>query len=224
MNTSLKVVICAVAGVAAIAVAVLATNLYRDKKAAGFRSSIELYIRDTTSPVAVEDSLKAHARWPRRIHRILKKESAGAPFKPGHYTVERSSTVTFAARMLTHGWQTPVKLTLSGSLRRKGDIAKKLSMQMMADSSSIAAALDDEELLAGLGVTPATAFALFIPDTYQFYWTETPEAILGRMKEAADAYASGMRKSGAGSSASLERKKRLLEKAIPDKVVRDDII
>ena len=50
------------------------------------------------------------------------------------------------------------------------------------------------------------------------------EKLCAKLKEAADAYASGMLKSGMGSSASLERKKRLLDKAIPDKVVRDDII
>lgn len=50
------------------------------------------------------------------------------------------------------------------------------------------------------------------------------EKLSSKLKEAADAYASGMRKSGTGSSVSLDRKKRLLEKAISDKTIRDDII
>jgi len=50
------------------------------------------------------------------------------------------------------------------------------------------------------------------------------EKMCGKLKEAADAYASGMLKTGTGASEALERKKRLLEKAISDKVVRDDII
>lgn len=45
-----------------------------------------------------------------------------------------------------------------------------------------------------------------------------------KLLEAADAYASGMRKSGTGNSAALERKKKLFEKAIPDAVVRADVI
>ena len=50
------------------------------------------------------------------------------------------------------------------------------------------------------------------------------EALEKKLIEAADAYSAGMRKSGTGNSAALERKKRLLEKAIPDASVRADVI
>lgn len=50
------------------------------------------------------------------------------------------------------------------------------------------------------------------------------DALEKKLLEAADAYASGMRKSGTGNSAALERKKRLFEKAIPDTSVRADVI
>ena len=50
------------------------------------------------------------------------------------------------------------------------------------------------------------------------------DALEKKLLEAADAYASGMRKSGTGNSAALERKKRLFEKAIPDASVRSDVI
>ena len=50
------------------------------------------------------------------------------------------------------------------------------------------------------------------------------EALEEKLLEAADAYAAGMRKSGTGNSAALERKKKLFEKAIPDASVRADVI
>lgn len=50
------------------------------------------------------------------------------------------------------------------------------------------------------------------------------EALEKKLLEAADSYAAGMRKSGTGNSAALERKKRLFEKAIPDVSVRADVI
>jgi hypothetical protein len=49
-------------------------------------------------------------------------------------------------------------------------------------------------------------------------------ALEKKLLEAADAYSSGMRKSGTGNSAALERKKKLFEKAIPDTSVRADVI
>lgn len=50
------------------------------------------------------------------------------------------------------------------------------------------------------------------------------EALEKKLLEAADAYSAGMRKSGTGNSAALERKKRLFEKAIPDESTRADVI
>ena len=50
------------------------------------------------------------------------------------------------------------------------------------------------------------------------------DALEKKLLDAADAYAAGMRKSGAGNSAALERKKKLFEKAIPDASVRADVI
>ena len=50
------------------------------------------------------------------------------------------------------------------------------------------------------------------------------EALERKLLEAADAYSSGMRKSGTGNSAALDRKKKLFEKAIPDAAVRADVI
>ena len=50
------------------------------------------------------------------------------------------------------------------------------------------------------------------------------DALEKKLLEAADAYAAGMRKSGAGNAAALERKKKLFEKAIPDAAVRADVI
>ena len=50
------------------------------------------------------------------------------------------------------------------------------------------------------------------------------EALEKKLLEAADAYSSGMRKSGTGNFAALDRKKKLFEKAIPDASVRADVI
>ena len=50
------------------------------------------------------------------------------------------------------------------------------------------------------------------------------QALMEKLVEAADAYASGMRKSGTGNASALERKKRLFERAIQDASVRADVI
>jgi len=90
--------------------------------------------------------------------------------------------------MLNFGWQTPQKLTLSGTIRKKGVLAEKISRQMMVDSASVAQALDSAEFLASYGFTPENVFAMFLPDTYQMYWTASVTDIFDRMKKEYDAF------------------------------------
>ena len=58
----------------------------------------------------------------------------------------------------------------------------------MADSASVADALNDEEFLSGYGFTPENVFALFLPDTYQMYWTASVREIFDRMKKEYDVF------------------------------------
>jgi UPF0755 protein len=114
--------------------------------------------------------------------------------QPGRYVIEPAATSIYAARMLVFGWQTPQNLTLSGTIRNKGVLAKKISMQMMADSASVADALYDEDFLAGYGFNSENVFAMVLPDTYQMYWTASVEEIFDRLKKEYDAYWTDARK------------------------------
>jgi UPF0755 protein len=90
--------------------------------------------------------------------------------------------------MLNLGWQTAQNLTLSGTIRSKGSIARKISSQMMVDSASVAQALDSADFLQQYGFTPENVFALFLPDTYQIYWTASVKDIFDRFKKEYDAF------------------------------------
>ncbi|MBO6249382.1 MAG: endolytic transglycosylase MltG, partial [Bacteroidales bacterium] len=124
---------------------------------------------------------------PRSLRRVLSTLS-DSDLKPGHYVVEKGKPSVYVPRMLRAGWQTPVNLTLSGMMRQKSAIARKISRQMMIDSASVAQALNDKELLSSYGFSPEDVFSLFIPDTYQVYWTDSMKEILDRQKAAYDAF------------------------------------
>ena len=124
----------------------------------------------------------------RSLARCFRKEDVAQKVKPGRYVINRSTTSIYVARMLNFGWQTPQNMTLSGTIRNKEVLAKRISMQMMADSASIAAALDSAEFLSEYGFTPQNVFALFLPDTYQMYWTASVKDIFDRMKKEYDAF------------------------------------
>ena len=149
---------------------------------------VELFVHEGDTAAELLSALKPQMRRPASLERVFKAKKVSQYLTPGHYKFGRDASSVFIARSLNNGWQTPVALTLSGSLRLKGEIARKISSQMMIDSASVAAALEDKALLRKYGFTPATVFALFVPDTYQMLWTATMPEILDRQKAAYDAF------------------------------------
>lgn len=163
---------------------------YSDNKKPNFTEKYVLYVRPEMTAQQVMDSLQVGAGTlrPKSVERCFRKLDVASAMKPGRYVVEPSSTSIYVARMLVFGWQTPQNLVLSGTMRSKGRIAKKISSQMMVDSASVASALDSADFLKGYGFTPENVFALILPDTYQMYWTASVEDIFDRLKKEYDAF------------------------------------
>lgn len=184
----MKKYICILCLVAALAGGIVAWNWLRDNKLPNLDSQCVLYIYPETPVAEVLDSLCAHARSSRSLQRMFQDKQVDSYMKPGHYVVPARSTSVYVARMLNNGWQTPVRLTLSGTLRRKGEIARKIAAQMMVDSATVHRAFNDKALLSTFGFTPQNVFSMLIPDTYEMYWTASVEEILQRQKSAYDAF------------------------------------
>ena len=163
---------------------------YNDNRRPNFTEKYVLFVRPETSVQTVIDSLVsgAGAQRPRSLERCFEEENLAACMKPGRYVIEPSFTSIYVARMLTHGWQTPGNMTLSGTIRTKARLAQKIAAQMMADSVSIAQALDSAEFLQPYGFTPENVFAMILPDTYQMYWTASVREIFDRLKKEYDAF------------------------------------
>lgn len=187
---NLVLIVAAVLAVAGAVCCFVAGRYYVDNKKSNFTEDYVLYVYGNTTDVQVMDSLKANAGVvrPGSLKRCFDKMNVAGNIKPGRYVISTESPSIYVARMLVFGWQTPQKLTLSGTMRSKGSIAKKISSQMMVDSVSVATALNDPLFLAGYGFTPENVFALFLPDTYEMFWTASVTEIFSRMKKEYDAF------------------------------------
>ena len=181
------IVVIAISGSAA---AVLLGRWYNDNRRPNFTEDYVLFVRPDTEAEEVLDSLCSSAGVirPRSLSRCFDEVDAAVRIKPGRYVIEPSFTSIYVARMLVNGWQTPGKLTLSGTIRTKGRLAQKIAAQMMIDSASVAAALDSAEFLEPYGFTPENVFAMILLDTYQMYWTASVKDIFDRFKKEYDAF------------------------------------
>lgn len=189
MKKALKFILVALV-ILAGAAAFVVGRYYIDNKKPNFTEEYVLYVRPETTLGQIADSLQSGAGMirPKSLERVFKKMDVASKIKPGRYVVDATCPSIYVARMLVFGWQTPQDLVLSGTMRSKDRIAKKISTQMMVDSASVADALNDKEFLAGYGFTPENVFALILPDTYQMYWTASVEDIFDRLKKEYDAF------------------------------------
>ena len=145
---------------------------------------MELYVHPGTGLQEVQDSLLASGKVlsAKSLERTLRKVDG---VQPGHYLVDGSCSSMYVARMLQLGWQTPVKLTLSGAIRTRGILARKIGAQMLADSASVAAFAASPDSIGG---DPAQLFTRIIPDTYQLLWTASVREIFERLFRECDAW------------------------------------
>lgn len=174
----------------AVAGSVVLGRYYVDNRKANFTSDYVLYVYPDTELDEVVDSLQSGAGTirPKSLKRAFAKMEVAENIKPGRYVVKSSSPSIYVARMLVFGWQTPQNMTLSGTIRSKGSLAKKISMQMMVDSAEVASALNDNAFLARYGFSSEDVFGLVLPDTYEMYWTASVKDIFDRFKKEYDAF------------------------------------
>lgn len=82
---------------------------------------------------------------------------------------------------LRQGEQTPVKIRFNYTVRTNEQLAGRLAKQLLTDSASIIALLQDNKFLSKYEMNTETARCLFMPDTYEVYWTMTAEQLFDRM-------------------------------------------
>ncbi len=165
-------------------------NWLSDNRLPNFRKEAVVFVRPDTGVDEVYATLinEAGVKRPYSLDRAFKAKKVAENLQPGRYLIKPGYTSVYVARMLNNAWQTPARLTLSGTLRKKSDLATKISRQLMIDSADVIKALNDKAMLSAYGFTPRNVFSLFIPDTYEMYWTSTMKDVLDKQKEAYDAF------------------------------------
>ena len=104
-------------------------------------------------------------------------------FRPGLYRFKPGMGNKALVRTLQKGWQTPVRLVIPGYFRSLDRFADFLGEQLEASAEAFRTALDDPANAARYGFTPETFIGMFIPNTYEVWWTVTPDDFLERMHQ-----------------------------------------
>ena len=179
----LLVVFIAAVAVGATAALVFIFQFFGD----AVRERSDLYISARTDYPGLLDSLRPRTDHHWAFDRYAGRLELERSFKPGHYVLEPGMNVVEIARMLKLGMQTPVRVTLNYA-RTRAFLASRLARQLDADSAELMRALTDPQLAREVGTDSLQLFSLFIPNTYEFYWTVSPEDFVRRMRKEYDRF------------------------------------
>lgn len=101
--------------------------------------------------------------------------------KPGNYRFSAEISNKELIRRLQLGEQSPIKLSFTQAIRTREQLAGHMGKKLMLDSTEVIDRLNNPEYLALFGLTPETAVCLFIPNTYEVYWTMSADQLFARM-------------------------------------------
>lgn len=124
---------------------------------------------------------------------VSKKKNYANLIKPGRYLFKKGMNTNQMVNMLRAGEQAPLNVTFN-NIRFKEELAGKISHYIQADSLSLLMLFDDYAKIESYGFTPETYKAMFIPNTYRFYWTTTANQFADRMKQEYDRFWNSVRK------------------------------
>lgn len=127
---------------------------------------------------------------------IMKLKGKDFSPKEGSYIIKAGATPREIYNLIQSGAQTPVRIVIN-TVRNIERMSRQIGTQLMTDSASIATLLTDTAFIGKLGFTPATIFTMIIPNTYEVYWTVSPEELLTRLAREQESFWNESRKAQA---------------------------
>lgn len=98
----------------------------------------------------------------------------------GAYEIPEGTSPAQAARTLSRGAQTPIRLTING-VRELDSFLPRVAAKFPFSLEELQNALYDEATLKKYGLTAAQAPALFLNDTYYVFWTASAREVVEKL-------------------------------------------
>lgn len=111
---------------------------------------------------------------------VAEKKNYVHAIQPGRYKIEKGMSNNKLVNLLRSGHQEPMNLIFN-NVRTKEQLASKVSSQIEADSAEIVRLLNNDTYLSEFDFSSQTVYAMFIPNTYEFWWNTDAKGFIKRM-------------------------------------------
>lgn len=138
---------------------------------------------------ALVDSLDAHGCIVNRPLFVTAARLSGlaSHVVPGSYELRPGMGLVRVVHKLRAGRQDPVRITLN-KVRTLAQLCQFLGDKLQVESDTLLSCFSDPEFCRRHGSTPETVIGLFLPNTYEFYWTVTPDELADRMNKESERF------------------------------------
>lgn len=153
--------------------------------AVGAENETAIYINATDKADDVFSKLENEAKVSHIGQLSLMSKIGGYKVKAGRYVITPGMNIVRIYRNLSRGAQTPLKLTIP-SVRTKEKLAAYLGEKLMADSATVMEAIDKAAESGEYGMNNENIICLFVPNTYEVYWTISADDFIKKMKKEFD--------------------------------------
>ncbi len=115
--------------------------------------------------------------------------------RPGRYRIKPGMSNNDIITVL-RSENLPIKVSFNNQNSLQ-DLARRVSDQIEADSLSLMKAFEDPKLLSSMGLNGYTALAMYLPNTYEFFWNTSASSFVDRMVMEYNSFWSETRKAQA---------------------------
>lgn len=130
----------------------------------------------------VKDTLNKYydEKYTNNVIRLLNMTGFKPEERYGLYDIPKGASSFATMRRISRGAQSPVRLTING-FRSLDYLSERIAGRMDFSTEDFLKAATDSAFLAEYGLEPKEALALFVDDTYEVYWTSTPQEVLKKI-------------------------------------------
>lgn len=189
LDGRLKLSVPVISAVVAGLIAVIALVMYISLFSPGSPVSATLRIPADATYEQVRDSLekKFGGKYAGRVLRISSWLGFDARARHGAYYIDKGASPFAAARRISRGAQSPVRVTING-FRNRDDMVRAIAGKFEFTADQLSAALSNPELLDSFGLDEESATCLFLNDSYDYFWTDSPDDVVKKIAANYKAY------------------------------------
>ncbi|MDX1906635.1 MAG: endolytic transglycosylase MltG [Bacteroidia bacterium] len=176
--------------VAALAIYPLYRQIFAPNVTTPDGESAEFFVHTGWDYTRVGDQLLQQKliKDPMAFHWVARQMNYPRNVKPGRYILQHNMSTRDLVQLLRSGKQTPVKFTFV-KFRTTQQLADYVAEKLEMRPAELLEALNDRAFLEKFnGLTPQTALAIFIPNTYEVYWNIKPKDLVSRMYKEYQAF------------------------------------